>query len=59
MVTAGKKYLDSVGEFLWLKVSEKAERFSVEQKIGSTWTVVIKNLDEKMAEAIAIDIGKE
>ena len=62
MVTAGKKYVNSLGEFLWLKVSkdqpEKAERFTVKEKIGSTWTVVIENKDEKLSQAIAIDIGK-
>ena len=62
MVTAGKKYLNSLGGFLELKVSNdkslKAERFSVKHKIGSTLTVVIKNLDEKFPEDIAIDFGK-
>ena len=66
MVTAGNKYLDSLGEFLELKVSsnraDKAERFSVKQKIGSPWTVVIQNKDEpqvsRLSEPIAIDFGK-
>ena len=62
MVTAGNKYLDSLGEFLELKVSsngaDKVERFSVKQKIGSPWTVVIQNKDERLSEPIAIDFGK-
>ena len=62
MKTAGIKYLDSLGEFLELKLSnniaDEAERFSVKQKIGSPWTVVIQNIDERLSEAIAIDFGK-
>ena len=62
METAGIKYLDNLGEFLELKLSnnraDKAERFSIKQKIGSPWTVVIQNIDEKLSEAIAIDFGK-
>ena len=63
MVTAGEKYLKSLGEYLELKVSndksEKAERFSVKHKIGATLTVVIQNLDEKLSEPIAIDFGMQ